>query len=119
MKVDAERCAAVGPSGPGGFERRSTHSVHILLSIAQRREDVEELDFYLELKSFLRRCEAQGVGNRGAFPTLVQGNGIAHFVRTVARAKKICSIQEDAATGIKGRDAQVWQLPPLSKPFRM
>ena len=80
---------------------------------------MEELDFYLELKTFLRRCEAQGVGNRGAFPTLVQGNGIAHFVRTVARAKKICSIQEDAATGIKGRDAQVWQLPPLSKPFRM
>ena len=39
MQVDAGRCAAVGPSEAGGFERRSTHCVHILLSIAQRRED--------------------------------------------------------------------------------
>ena len=48
MKVDAARCAAVGPSGPGGFERRSTHSVHNSLSIAQRCELAEELDFCFE-----------------------------------------------------------------------
>ena len=60
---------------------------------------VEELDFYLELKTFLRRCETQGVGNRGAFPTLVQVNGIAHLVRTVARAKKISTIQERPQQG--------------------
>ena len=45
MQVDAGRCAAVGPSGAGGFERRSTHYVSNLLSIAQRSELADELDF--------------------------------------------------------------------------
>jgi len=34
MKMDAGRCAAVGLSGAGGFERRSTHCVNNLVSVA-------------------------------------------------------------------------------------
>ena len=96
MKVDAGRCAVVGPSGPGGFEPRSTHSVHKSLSIAWRREHAEELDFLFEPQTCLRRCEAQGVGVRGAFPTLVRGSGIAHLVRTAAKATRIFSIRVDS-----------------------
>ena len=62
MQVDAGRCAVVGPSGLGGFERRSTHCFHNLLSIVQRREHAQELVFLFEPQSYLRRCEAQGVG---------------------------------------------------------
>ena len=61
MKVDAGRCAAIGPSGAGGFERRSTHSVNNLVLSLQRRGHAEELFFAVELEIFLRRCEAQGV----------------------------------------------------------
>ena len=86
----------VGPSGPGGFERRSTHCFHNLLSIAQRREHAPELVFLFEPQSYLRRCEAQGVGVRGAFPTLIRGSGAAHLVRTAAKAKRILSIREDS-----------------------
>ena len=96
MQVDAGRCAAVGPSGPGGFERRSTHSVHNLVSIAQRCEHAPELVFLFEPQSYLRRCEAQEVRVRGAFPTLVRGSGAAHLVRTAAKAKRILSIREDS-----------------------
>ena len=96
MEMDAGMCAAVGPSGPGGFERRSTHCFHNLLSIAQRREHAQELVFLFEPQSYLRRCEAQGVGVRGAFPTLVRGSGAAHLVRTAAKAKRILSIREDS-----------------------
>ena len=46
MEVDAGRCAVVGPSGLGGFERRSTHCLHELLSIAQRSEHAAELVFF-------------------------------------------------------------------------
>ena len=60
MKVDAARCAVVGPSGLGGFERRSTHCVHDLVLSLQRRSHAEELDFHVEPQMFLRRCEAQG-----------------------------------------------------------
>ena len=61
MQVDAGRCAAVGPSGPGGFERRSTHCVHELVLSLQRRGHAEELDFHVQPQMFLRRCEAQEV----------------------------------------------------------
>ena len=61
MEMDAGMCAAVGPSGAGGFERRSTHCVHDLVSIAQKRGHAQELFFHVELEIFLRRCEAQGV----------------------------------------------------------
>ena len=72
MEVDAGRCAAVGPSGPGGFERRSTHCVHKLLSIAQRREHAQEHFFHAEPAKCLRRCQAQGAHVRGAFPLLAR-----------------------------------------------
>ena len=97
MQVDAARCAAVGPSGLGAFERRSTHSVRNSLSIAQRRELAEELVFLFEAQSCLRRCEAHGVSVSGAFPTLVRGAGIAHLVCAVAEATRISSIREDSA----------------------
>ena len=61
MEMDAGMCAAVGPSGPGGFERRSTHCVHDLVLSLQRRGHAQELFFHLEREIFLRRCEAQGV----------------------------------------------------------
>ena len=96
MQVDAGMCAAVGPSGPGGFERRSTHSFHNLLSIAPRREHVPELVFLFEPQSYLRRCEAQGVGVRGAFPLFIRCSGAAHLVRTAAKATRISSIREDS-----------------------
>ena len=60
MQMDAGMCAAVGPSGPGGFERRSTHCVHNLLSIAPHRTAEQELDFQSEPATCLRRCGAQG-----------------------------------------------------------
>ena len=50
MKVDAARCAAVGPSGPGGFERRSTHYVSDLVSMAQRSSLAEELVFFFQAR---------------------------------------------------------------------
>ena len=93
MEMDAARCAVVGPSGMGGFERRSTHCFHNLLWIAQRREHAEELFFHLEPQIFLRRCEAQEVSVSGAFPTLVRGSGIAHLVRTVAEVERMSSIR--------------------------
>ena len=96
MQEDAGRCAVVGPSGPGGFEPRSTHSVHNLVSIAQRREHAPELVFLFEARTHLRRCEAQGGRVRGAFPTLVRGSGIAHLVRTAAKATRIFSIRVDS-----------------------
>ena len=96
MEMDAGMCAAVGPSGPGGYEQRSTHCFHDLVLSLQRRGHAEELDFHVEPQIFLRRCEAQGVGVRGAFPTLVPGSGIAHLVRTAAKAKRILSIREDS-----------------------
>ena len=36
MQVDAARCAAAGPSRLGGSERRNTHSVNNLVSVAAR-----------------------------------------------------------------------------------
>ena len=59
MQMDAGRCAAVGPSGAGGFERRSTHCVNNLLSIAQQREHAPELVFQSEVEIDLRRCKPQ------------------------------------------------------------
>ena len=95
MEVDAGRCAAVGPSGPDGFERRSARSFHNLVSIAQQRSHAEELDFQSEPANWncLRRCEAQGVSVSGAFPTLVRGSGIAHLVCAVAKATRIFTIR--------------------------
>ena len=93
MEMDAGMCAAVGPSGLGGLERRSTHSVHKSLSIAQRRSSRRNLFFHFEPETDLRRCEAQGVSVSGAFPTLVQGNRIAHLVCAVAKATRIFSIR--------------------------
>ena len=62
MEMGAGMCAAVGPSGAGGFERRSTHCVHDLVWIALRREHAAELVFLFEPQTYLRRCEAQGAG---------------------------------------------------------
>ena len=59
MEVDAARCAVVGPSGMGGFERRSTHSVLILLSIVKRLSIRAEHFFQSDLAKCLRRCRAQ------------------------------------------------------------
>ena len=60
MEMGAGMCAAVGPSGAGGFERRSTHSVKNLVSSLQRRGHAEELVFAVEPEMFLRQCEGQG-----------------------------------------------------------
>ena len=83
----------VGPSGLGGFERRSTHCLHELLSIAQRSEHAAELVFFFKPANCLRRCEAQGVSVRGAFPTLVRPFRIAHLACAVADATRIFSIR--------------------------
>ena len=85
------------PTTVGGFERRGTHSVLNLLSIAQRREHAQEHFFRSEVEIDLRRCEPQGARVWGAFPTLVQGAGIAHLVCGVVEVKRISFIREDAA----------------------
>ena len=58
--MDAGRCAAVGPSGAGGFERRSTHCVNNLLSIAPAARLAQELVF-----SFRARGVPAPVRNAG------------------------------------------------------
>ena len=62
MEMGAGMCAAVGPSGAGGFERRSTHSVKNLVSSLQRRGSRRNLFFHFEPAECLRRCGAQGAG---------------------------------------------------------
>ena len=55
MEMDAGMCAAVGPSGAGGFERRSTHCVHNLVSVAAAARPAEEDFFHVEREIF-RSC---------------------------------------------------------------
>ena len=93
MKMDAARCAVVGPSGLGGFERRSTHSVLNLLSIVKR------LSIRAELFFSKRPCEVPAtVPSAGGaclrrVPEFSSLHMSAHLAHMVAEATSFSSIR--------------------------